>query len=727
MKSHTQHIELINNYLNNLLPEASKIDFESKLQQDTEFKTIYEEHLIFLGGLNRIAVKNDIHKAKQSYITEKWVKISGITIIVIGALLMLYTLLIDTPEIEPISIDEPQSSILSDRPLEDKQMSKIDSDTLDINSDSTASQLEVIHTTTRHKLKFGETLNTKIELKKPAQVYDINTSKDTVIRCQEGTIIKIKAGSFAHPISAQTITGDININVSEYFKLSDILLANLSTVSHGKLLETGGMLYIEAKQGEIDLKIKDDSPIDILFPTQRKKTNMQLFSGRWDDNNINWTLQNDLLGEIETIEASDEIIEETIDVPFNSVEQAPTFPGCEFKDNDTRKACTTDAISKFINRNFNTNVSIGLGLTGIQRIHCIFKIDIEGNIAFIQTRAQHPRLSREADRVINMLPKMIPGMQRGKRVNVPYSLPITFRIEGDQNVTNRTSMTQDIDSIIVPSNSRFSANNSRNSIIMDTIYRNTRGIQETIKEIMHDKDFVVDSKFLEQWQLFKKQRLIREINLTTRPNYIETAVILRKPLFEMEGTRFKILKDDSISRGGHIIRIPWDETQIPSRSVMKLVPKQTFSAGNASVTAEEFESRLSDETDSSITSKDLNYYVLKSSNLGWINCDRFINSRAKKIKYKLKIKNAEDTTVSMVFKSSNSVLPSWKNNDYYDFQTVSEHRDVILVAIKRDHGKLYIDTIETKTEEDPQINFEFKEVTVQELKTILEQLNDTFE
>ena len=57
------------------------------------------------------------------------------------------------------------------------------------------------------------------------------------------------------------------------------------------------------------------------------------------------------------------------------------------------------------------------------------KIDKNGNVTGVRSRAPHPRLEKEAARVINMLPKMKPGRQRGKAVTVPYSLPITFQVQ----------------------------------------------------------------------------------------------------------------------------------------------------------------------------------------------------------------------------------------------------------------------------------------------------------
>ncbi len=61
----------------------------------------------------------------------------------------------------------------------------------------------------------------------------------------------------------------------------------------------------------------------------------------------------------------------------------------------------------------------------------MFKIDEKGNITDIRARAPHIKLEEEAIRVMKLLPKMIPGKQKGKTVAVLYSLPIAFNVEGD--------------------------------------------------------------------------------------------------------------------------------------------------------------------------------------------------------------------------------------------------------------------------------------------------------
>lgn len=139
------------------------------------------------------------------------------------------------------------------------------------------------------------------------------------------------------------------------------------------------------------------------------------------------TDQEEEIMEVEDVEV-EEVIED-VEVPFAVIENVPEYPGCERGSNADKRKCMSDKIAKFVRRKFNTDLAGDLGLSGRQRISVIFKIDKNGNVTGVRSRAPHPRLEKEAARVINMLPKMKPGRQRGKPVIVPYSLPITFQVQ----------------------------------------------------------------------------------------------------------------------------------------------------------------------------------------------------------------------------------------------------------------------------------------------------------
>ena len=120
---------------------------------------------------------------------------------------------------------------------------------------------------------------------------------------------------------------------------------------------------------------------------------------------------------------------DNVEVPFSTVENVPIFPGCDKGNNEARRKCMSQKITKFVQRKFNTELAGNLGLSGRQRISVIFKIDKNGDVVGVRARAPHPKLKAEAIRVVNMLPKMKPGTQLGKAVVVPYSLPIQFFVQ----------------------------------------------------------------------------------------------------------------------------------------------------------------------------------------------------------------------------------------------------------------------------------------------------------
>jgi len=135
----------------------------------------------------------------------------------------------------------------------------------------------------------------------------------------------------------------------------------------------------------------------------------------------------DLDKQVISVEEEEEVVE---DVPFMVIENVPVFPGCTGNNSELR-ACFSTQMSKFVSKKFNAELASDLGLQqgSIQRIFVMFKIDKNGYISNIQARAPHKKLQQEAIRVIKLLPKMTPGMQRGRAVGVRYGLPIVFKVE----------------------------------------------------------------------------------------------------------------------------------------------------------------------------------------------------------------------------------------------------------------------------------------------------------
>ena len=111
-------------------------------------------------------------------------------------------------------------------------------------------------------------------------------------------------------------------------------------------------------------------------------------------------------------------------IEYNAVDEPPVFPGCE----NNSVSCFTQQMSKFIIENFDKHRVDNVSLAGDNIIEMSFVIDKNGEIQEVKARGAYPDLEKEAQRVIKSLPNMTPGMEKGKLVNVLYSLPIVYRV-----------------------------------------------------------------------------------------------------------------------------------------------------------------------------------------------------------------------------------------------------------------------------------------------------------
>ncbi|MEQ3663602.1 hypothetical protein [Olleya sp.] len=673
MENYTQHIDLINQYLNKELSNTEVLAFENKLKTDAEFNAIYQEHLIVLEGIKRTQLKAEIASAKTSYIHLKWIKTIGLISVIALVLILAYNLFLKTETTQ--DFDHKNQNLIETNidsiPIIDKVeiLKQIDSskkkfvvvkrivkqvevdsltnlyggitvvkDTIIIEKigSYTKQEFEKNFPTYKHIIpkndsiiiniqkverEFGSTetivnSNTKKleeitetkfindqlssfynSVKKQPEIKTINNEKETTITFKEGTVLIIPAKCFIYA-NGKLARGKVNIEVTEYYKLSDMLLANLTTKSDDNQLETGGMLFIKALKDNKQLQLKPGSSIEYKFSSDAsKKKDMQLFLGEEIKNGINWTLDK-VTHKSNAVSTSTEMVlieEDDVEVPIQYVEEVPVFPGCENGTNTAKKQCFDQALSKLISKNFNASIAEDLKLSGKHKILTSFKIDKEGEVVDIQASAAHTLLAKEAIRVLKLIPKLKPGKLRDYTVIVPYSLPINFNVDG-------------------------STKNNPSAI--------------TIK----DKTSF-EKKFEERLQ-----------------------------------------NKDSTTKG--------------------LV--------------------------GTVTASDVSRYAFYGSKLGWINCDRFIRSNKDAIKFKLKIKDADGADVKMVFKSYNSILPSKRVKDVYDFGTVVLNEEVVLVAIKMIEDNLFLGITNATTKEISELKFDFKAVSLDQLKSELQKLNNDF-
>lgn len=109
------------------------------------------------------------------------------------------------------------------------------------------------------------------------------------------------------------------------------------------------------------------------------------------------------------------------DQVFTVVEVMPEFPGGQ------------GALLQFLAR--SVKYPVIAQENGIQgRVTASFIVEKDGSISDIEViRGVDPSLDKEAVRVLSQMPNWKPGTQRGKEVAVKYTVPVTFRLQGNDN------------------------------------------------------------------------------------------------------------------------------------------------------------------------------------------------------------------------------------------------------------------------------------------------------
>ena len=70
---------------------------------------------------------------------------------------------------------------------------------------------------------------------------------------------------------------------------------------------------------------------------------------------------------------------------------------------------------------------VEIGLQG--RVIIAFVVERNGTLTNIKVaKSVNPALEKEALRIVNLMPKWIPGRQSDKTVRVKYIIPITFQL-----------------------------------------------------------------------------------------------------------------------------------------------------------------------------------------------------------------------------------------------------------------------------------------------------------
>jgi hypothetical protein len=250
MRKELERMETIEKYLNNNLSPDERSVFEKKLQSDPELKKEVELQKELMQGIQRAGIKQSAQKGFKKYKFNRNLKNWGLGALAVAVIAAGSVFIYNSAS---------KNGIKENAPLELPALNEQ-----------------------------GEKLWSDADRYLPLQSFDLNAEKDTVIETKDGIVIAIPAHSFIDA-SGKPVKGTIQLELKEALKAADIIKAGLSTRSGEKLLETGGMFYINARQDNVSLGIDPANAPYAEIPAAEVKPGMQLFEGkRMADGTIDW-------------------------------------------------------------------------------------------------------------------------------------------------------------------------------------------------------------------------------------------------------------------------------------------------------------------------------------------------------------------------------------------------------------------------------------------------------
>lgn len=104
-----------------------------------------------------------------------------------------------------------------------------------------------------------------------------------------------------------------------------------------------------------------------------------------------------------------------------------------------------------------------------------------------------------------------------------------------------------------------------------------------------------------------------------------------------------------------------------------------------------------DQVMTNVNSSDLDFYMFNSTELGWINCDRFIEETAPLVDFHVDAPVDEGASVSMVFEDRKSILRGVRTGDGFSFTGIPTGSNVRLIAVNNQGGAPVMQVSKTNT------------------------------
>jgi TonB family protein len=292
MRNELQHIERIDQYLNNELSALDKNAFEQELQANKTLQTQLETQKLLKQAALRKAIKADIAKyggSSMGFNWSKWLGITGIIVLIIGALWLGKDVFSTTEN----NVEQNQLVIAQKDSTNNDLVTlvAVPKDSISADKTTLTSNSNTLEKPKNKEVTYSEDTycgGLKTWVKPDIQTHTIDHSKGATIEGKEGSLVIVPSDAFVDK-NGSIVKETVTLEIVEALKVSDMIAYNLTTMNGDKPLQTGGMLYIQPYVNGEKVGINPKRPLYVEIPTDEYNPNMMAWNGKIDENgDVDW-------------------------------------------------------------------------------------------------------------------------------------------------------------------------------------------------------------------------------------------------------------------------------------------------------------------------------------------------------------------------------------------------------------------------------------------------------
>jgi hypothetical protein len=546
-------------------------------------------------------------------------------------------------------------------------------------------------------------------LGKKEQTFTIDPSKDETITSAKGVLVVIPAGSFVEEDGSKP-RGPVQVSVKEALRPGDWIAHNLSTISNGALLQSGGMAAVEAFSEGRPLRLADDAEITIGIPAQQKvDLDMRLFYGIHSEEGtdssaaatpVTWqvaTSNEKFRQELESSEYSrplDSLLAKRLQQLKVNIPQKPTLPvystllelpKAPIAPKKPRVAATPPDREQ-INKMFTK----------------------KGTMTAKQQKRAHQMYAER------------------------YKLYLQDSVACDRSLQNYNAMMQayleekavydkKLDTWISEITQRTSALHQYLGAMYD--YKYTLALSNVLKKVGKGKKTIkfknleaTISKRTERVtdDLYKKDKEVQAAQEQAAKNRFDFEIV--KPKKRADHDRWVVDTDERFAIASNC----YNDSDCKRKRMMVIDENAGLMAISDSILAID-KDKISASVSAASKNAKLAMYITEVTRLGWFNCDRFMNDPAPRIT--LSYEQPDAFAMYAYFPKLNGMINLYKDDaGYFSTSNIPTGQMIQLLSFKTLDGRVWMDKQTIIAGQQAAPNFDFKAYSMVDIRKALDLL-----